>query len=110
MKKTDLITEIIMTYKKHGWELKRVLLTLESTDELSGVIELLSSDVKPESSTFDALWFSRPSHKGAEAWELRLLAETPYALFERIEPEELDKREAILSDTEERMADYVSGS
>src|SRR5262245_14868433 len=105
MKKTDLITEIIMTYKKHGWELKRVLLTLESTDELSGVIELLSSDVKPESSTFDALWFSRPSHKGAEAWELRLLAETPYALFERIEANESDeKRTRLLKSMEERLS------
>jgi hypothetical protein len=110
MNKTHLITEIVTTYKKHGWELKRVLLTPDSNDELTGVIELLETDVEPELSSFDALWFTRPSHRGAEAWELRLLAETPYALFERIEQDELDKREAILSDTEQRMADYVSGS
>ena len=109
MKKTDLVTEITATYKKHGWELKRVLLTSETTDELSGVIELICS-VKPEPSAFDALWFTRPSHAGAEAWELRLLAETPYALFERIEPDEQDRRDAILSDIETRMAEYVSGS
>jgi hypothetical protein len=110
MKKTDLIAEITATYIKHGWKLKRVLLTAETADELSGVIELLSSSVKPELSGFDALWFTRASHGGAEAWELRLLAETPYALFERIEPTERDTRDAILRDMETRMAEYVSGS
>jgi hypothetical protein len=110
MKKSDLVTEITATYKKHGWELKRVLLKPDTADELSGVIEVLSSGVQREESAIDALWFSRPSHGGAEAWELRLIAETPYALFERIEAKEQDERETILSETQTRMVEYVSGS
>jgi hypothetical protein len=110
MNKTHLITEIITTYKKHGWELQRVLLRPDTAVELAGVVDLLFSGAKSEDSAIDALWFTRPSHKGAEAWELRLLAETPYALFERIESDERDKREAILSDVEKRMAEYVSAS
>jgi hypothetical protein len=39
-----------------------------------GAVEFVSSEI-------DAAWFSRPS-RGAEAWELRRLAETPFALFE----------------------------
>jgi hypothetical protein len=110
MKKSDLASDITSTYKKHGWELKRMLLQPDTATELAEVIESLFSGVQREDSVIDALWFSRPSSGGAEAWELRLLAETPYALFERIEPGEQDEREAILSDTQTRMVEYLSGS
>jgi hypothetical protein len=104
MKKSDLISEIISTYKKHGWELKRALLKPETAEEFS------LAGVAREESTIDALWFSRPSHGDAEAWELRLIAETPYALFERIENEDKVSREEILSEVQKRMTEYTSGS
>jgi hypothetical protein len=107
MNKSDLIAEITATYKKHGWELKRALLKSETAGEIS---EVSFGGVTRQESTIDALWFSRPSHGGAEGWELRLVAETPYALFERIESEDQDKREEILSDVQKRMTEYASGS
>jgi hypothetical protein len=77
------IHEIIAQYQKHGWILRRVLLSdalrVRTYNELvdlsaEGAVEFVSSEI-------DAAWFSRPS-RGAEAWELRRLAETPFALFE----------------------------
>ena len=58
---------------------------------------------------FDALWFSRPSHNNREAWELRLLAQTQYALFETFEADETEEeREDVKREMEARMRDYVS--
>ena len=58
---------------------------------------------------FDALWFSRNSTKDREAWELRLVAETPYALFEAFEPDETEEqREEVRLEMEARMRVYVT--
>lgn len=107
--KTDLINEITSTYQKHGWELKSVLLRPDTAAELLAEPHLKSNKAARDSA-IDALWFSRPSHNRGEAWELRLLAETPYALFQRFEagvPE--SERAKILQEMEERMIQYVSG-
>ena len=57
---------------------------------------------------FDALWFSRPSHNNREAWELRLLSQTQYALFEAFEPDETEEeREDVKLEMEARMRDYL---
>ena len=110
MKKAHLIREITDTYQRHGWELKRVLLRPEAFAEFSSTHQDLITGVTPEESLIDALWFSRASHAGAEAWELRLIAETPYALFERIEAgEDESKRAEILSGMEDRLRHYVTG-
>lgn len=128
-----LMSEIIETYRKHGWRLARVLLTdatrskiVESPDAQSVLsrIENLSSvgengdeaggadsiEFQPSesreirSSEVDALWFARSSAEGREAWELRLIAPTPYALFELFEPDEAEEeREDVRREMEARL-------
>lgn len=57
----------------------------------------------------DALWFSRLSHSGREAWELRLLSENPYALFETFEADEIEEeRDEMRLELENRLRDYVT--
>src|SRR5678816_1771964 len=85
MKKADIFTELVATYRKHGWELKEVLVLPVTRPELNinELTSLNSASVRDD--TIDALWFSRPSHHKREAWELRLLSENQYALFETFE-------------------------
>ena len=50
----------------------------------------------------------RPSHQQREAWELRLLSETQYALFETFEADETEEqREEMRQEMEARLRDYV---
>ena len=59
-------------------------------------------------SEIEALWFARPSHGGREAWELRLIAEQPYALFEAFEADESEEdREDARCEMENKMRDYA---
>jgi hypothetical protein len=60
---------------------------------------------------FDALWFARPSHEKREAWELRLISEQPYALFEAFEADESEEdREDARKEMENRMREHVNAS
>jgi hypothetical protein len=103
MKLTNLAREIVATYRKHGWQLRRALLRPETRNELGATGDVLS-DASIEESNIDALWFSRPSDKEREAWELRLLAENPYALFQTFDSNVTeDEREAIRKEMEERL-------
>jgi len=98
---SELINEIAEVYQKHGWQLRRALLRpeTESANELGRL-----GDIKIEAAEIDALWFSRPSHQGREAWELRLIAENPYALFETFEADESEEeREDVRREMEARM-------
>jgi hypothetical protein len=57
------------------------------------------------------LWFARPSNNNRTAWELRLLAETQYALFETFEADETEEqREEMRLEMEARLRDYVLGT
>ena len=107
MNHSDLIREIVDTYQKHGWQLRRVLLRLETLAELEGeTLSLWAAEM--EETSVDALWFSRASHNQREAWELRLLAENPFALFETFEPDETEEqREEMRREMEARLRDYV---
>lgn len=107
MKARDLFDEIVGVYQKHGWQLKRVLLTPTTRAELASSSDVLKT-VPVTDSSVDALWFSRPSHEEREAWELRLLSENPYALFETFEKEEAEEqREEMRNEMEARLRDYV---
>lgn len=75
------IAEILAQYQRHGWILRRVLLSDTLRVHITSELPALFSGAEIVSSDMDAVWFSRPSKSG-EAWELRRLSETPYALVE----------------------------
>lgn len=101
----EQIFEIISQYKKHGWTLRRVLLSddlrVRAYNELVALstgeaVEFVSSDV-------EAAWFSRPSKEG-EAWELRHLSTAPFALFEVFDADdEEETREEARKEMETRL-------
>jgi hypothetical protein len=108
MNNVDLFQELLATYRKHGWELRRALLRPETRTDLE---PLLPHAVAVKETAFDALWFSRPSHNDREAWELRLLAQTQYALFETFEADETEEdRDDLRLEMEARLRDYVEGA
>lgn len=108
MNHTDLITQIITTYEKHGWKLSHALLTPETRAVIKG--DILVGSVPVTEGSIDALWFSRPSHNNREAWELRLLSENPYALFETFGADEPDEnRQQKLKEMEARMTEHMLG-
>ena len=105
MNNAHLLGELVATYRKYGWEFRTALLKPATRAEIPA--ELLA-DVPLREAEFDALWFSRPSHDKREAWELRLLAQTQYALFEAFEPDETEEeRDEVRREMEARMRDYA---
>ncbi len=104
MIKAGQIAEILSLYKKHGWILRRVLLSdalhknlADSRGQIFGAAEIRSSEI-------DAAWFSRASKANQEAWELRLLSEAPFALMEIFDDEDDDEiREETLAEVESRL-------
>ena len=88
MIKAGQIAEILSLYKKHGWILRRVLLSDELEKSLQGSLEKLFGGAEIRLSEIDAAWFSRRSKADQEAWELRRLSETPYALLEVFDAED----------------------
>src|SRR5688572_18922907 len=109
MKIADLFMELVATYRKHGWELRGALMQPETLAELKTEEAHLLDKLTVKEATFDALWFSRPSHQNREAWELRLLAQTQYALFETFEADETEEdRDEVRLEMEARLRDYVA--
>ena len=109
MRKAGLFMEVVATYRKHGWELRTALLQPATRAELESQEPGLLNNVAVREAEVDALWFSRPSHNKRDAWELRLLAQTPYALFETFEPEETEEeRDEVRQEMEARMRDYAA--
>jgi hypothetical protein len=108
MNNADFFVELVATYRKHGWELRGALLQPATHAELQSQETLGKVPIKE--AAFDALWFSRPSHNRREAWELRLLAQTQYALFEAFEADETEEqREEAKLEMEARLRDYALG-
>ena len=99
------IGEILSLYKKHGWILRRVLLS----DALRGnLAEDLFAEAEIVSAPIDALWFSRTS-KAGEAWEIRHLSNAPFALVEVFPAETSAKeREEKMSDAQTRLQNRTS--
>jgi hypothetical protein len=105
---SDAIAEIVQTYCKHGWVLRRVLLSAELRRRLGrGIIDLFG-DAPVSDSDIDAAWFSRPPKQSALAWEIRHLSESPYALLEVLDENEPDFERA-LEKLESRLRENVTG-
>ena len=96
----EQIQEILTQYRKHGWKLSRVLLSEPTRKILTASLKKLFGDAEIVSSGIDAAWFFRASGKGGEAWELRRLSETPFALFEMFDD---DDEEEIREETRQEM-------
>lgn len=102
----ELARQIVTTYEKHGWKLRRVLTTAKDQDQRQEIAEAFASPISP--AEFDALWFARPSQVGREAWELRLVGEQAYALFEAFESDESEEdREDARREMENKMRAYA---
>src|SRR5438477_8742846 len=109
MKTLELIKDIVANYQRHGWNLKRLLLRPPTRAEINHQAHEVLKEVRLVDAEFDALWFARLSHEGREAWELRLLAEQPYALFEAFEPDETEEdREEARREMENRMREHAA--
>ena len=102
--------EVVATYRKHGWELRRALMQPDTLTEIRSQEAELLNRVDVRESPIDALWFSRQSSHSREAWELRLLEQTQYALFESFEPDETEtQREEVRLEMEARLREHVLG-
>jgi hypothetical protein len=98
------IQEILAQYKRHGWTLRRVLLCPATRENLTDSLENLFGDAPVILSETDAVWFSRPSGIGREAWELRRLSNPPFALVEVFEDEDDEAvREETLHEMQEQL-------
>jgi predicted Rdx family selenoprotein len=94
------VDEIIAQYAKHGWVLRRALL---SDDAMRSLAKTLG-DVEIQPSDFDAVWFSRRSKPESEAWELRRLSGLPFALVAVVSSDATTEEvEATLSQVVEEM-------
>lgn len=100
----ESIGEILAVYRKHGWDLRRVLLSPQQKNAIKGKIEELFAGADIVESDLNAAWFSRQSKPDIIAWELRRLERSPFALVELVDAgaiaSELDE---MLSRTEERL-------
>jgi hypothetical protein len=109
MERSGQFSETISNYLRHNWRLRRVLLRPETRAEIGDAAQTLFADAPVEEAEVDALWFARPSHAGREAWELRLMADSPYALFETFEPDEAEEeREELRREMEARLREYAN--
>lgn len=109
MNQRERIRDILATYQKHGWQLRRVLLVPESRATIVENEELPFEGARIDDANVDALWFSRPSTGAREAWELRLVAETPYALFETFAADEPEAaQEEVRREMEARMNEFTT--
>src|ERR1044071_4920624 len=96
MSRLKKFQETLAQYQRHGWRLVRVLARPETLAELRGAGDAAATfeGAPADESDVDAMWFTRPSAEGREAWELRLVGDTPYALFELFEPDEEEEDRA----------------
>ena len=75
----------------------------------AGSVAATFEGVSVAESEVDAMWFTRAAAGGREAWELRLVAEPPYALFELFEPDESEEdREDVRREMEARLREYAA--
>lgn len=95
--------EIVATYERHGWLLRRVLLSAETRKRLTAFptdVDIIDSDI-------DVAWFSRPPKAGEISWEIRSLGATPFALVEFVDEDSPDF-EHVLESVKQRMTDSLA--
>lgn len=104
---SDNIREIIATYAKHGWNLRRVLLSARLSERLGDDKNGLFGEAPVLASDIDAAWFSRPPKPGGVAWEIRYLGEPAFALLEKADEDDAEF-ETILADVQSRLHDAIA--
>lgn len=105
MNKLDLLQEIVKTYQQHGWQLSSLLLTedLQREVEQLRASRVFLPNVDIRNSAINAIWFSRPSGN-RNAWEIRLISASPYALFETFAADgSVTERERVCRAMENRL-------
>ena len=109
--------EILKTYRLHAWRARRLLLTDATRAELSAIPDVWRdelSDTTLHEAEFDAVWFARAAGESSdegvrEAWELRLVAASPFALFEMFEADEAEEdREDVRREMEAQMRERLA--
>lgn len=100
----ESVKEIIATYQKYGWLLRRLLGPAGSSKSLNESWP----DVPFDEFEIGAAWFSREPKDGVIAWEIRYLGDPPFALVESLDesaPDFSAKRQAV----EMRLREAVKG-
>lgn len=111
----ERLRETITTYRRYEWRLHSILLRPETRAQIGAHAALdeplLFEGAPVRVAEYDAAWFTRQSGApNRDAWELRLISESPYALFEIFEPDEPDEdRREVRREMEARMEDHTSG-
>ncbi|MFL6373884.1 MAG: hypothetical protein ACJ73D_04370 [Pyrinomonadaceae bacterium] len=93
--------ELVATYEKYGWVLRRVV-----ARDLTAAPRVLPTGVAAVAGVVDAAWFSRPPSEGAIAWEIRFLGGTQFALVVHLDENSIEFEDE-LHQTEERLAASV---
>lgn len=102
----NTIGEIIAVYAKHGWLLRRVLLSSGLKAELAASLDGLFDDTLIVDADIDAAWFSRPPNSGGIPWEIRHLSDSPYSLLENIDEDDQGFEDALKA-VEDRLRKNV---
>lgn len=92
----EKINGIVFEYQKHGWILRRLLL---SEDMEKGLGESFFG-VTVVRSEIPAAWFSRPPAAPPTTWEIRFLGDPPFALLESVDESgpDLEDRLRVVED------------
>ena len=98
--------QIIERYRSFDWIPRKILLS--PTSRLDFAEQNSIEEVEVADSEIDAIWFSRPAAGGREAWELRVISDSPYALFEMFEADESDEaRQDVRTEMEARLREHL---
>ena len=106
MKDITEITSIVDQYAKHDWVVRRVMLPPASIAAVGPGLVSLYPDLEVIESLEEGIWFSRRTLPDREAWELRRLSGSPFALVAVLEDSfSEEEREDVLASIEQRMFD-----
>lgn len=83
--KIETVKAVIGQYAKHGWQLRTAFLASNVDPSVTLFLRSEFPRIDINYGEHSALWFSRRSLPDREAWELRRLSDTPFALVEVIE-------------------------